>query len=159
MASTKTYSHYGNYLSRLERQRKIEYEKIKYLTGIYKQNIRKISKKIKLARRQLSRVREREWKVRYMKRIAEEFTNTNLDCSNTSRKASQGRNLVYKYALERRITGNVVAEIFGCKPSIPSRQRTRFTRSFKDHPEHRDTWNRFNIFVREYLIDKHLDPL
>jgi len=67
---------------------------------------------------------------------------------NTTKKAQLGRNLVYKYALEKKIAGNVIAEVLKCGKTIPSKQRTRFTKSFQVKPENAELYHSFVSYVK-----------
>lgn len=144
---TPTYGYYKTKLSYYITQRKIQYEIINQLLREHKTKIEGYSKKIKILSRQLRKVQEREWVVRDILELTQEFMNTKLRYWNTSKKAQLGRNLIYKYALERKISGNIIGEVLKCGKTIPTKQRTRFTRSFATHPENKALWDKFNQYM------------
>jgi hypothetical protein len=157
--SSPTYVVYLKRLRSLEARRKIQYAIIKQLTELHKNTIKVLSRRIKINKRQLRRVQERELKVRYIKKAAEVFTNTRLSYTNKSEVAQQGRNLIYKFALERRINGAIIAGVMKCGKQVPSVQRDRFTKSFITHPENKQKWYDFNRFIQNFMQDKNLESL
>lgn len=60
------------------------------------------------------------------------------------------KRLFYRYCMEQGITGTHAARFCNAYRSQPSDYRMAFIRSFKDHPENRETWHRFTTFMESY---------
>jgi len=153
MTLKSPYSNYLNKVWKQEKKREQEYRILSEITKEHKKKIALISAKLKVLNRQVKRVREREQKVRHIIKAAEEFTGIKLDYKNQTREASIGRDLIYKFALERKIEGNIICHIIKCDRTVPSVQRNRFNRYYMIQPEYRDKWYNFKQFINNYMID------
>lgn len=59
-----------------------------------------------------------------------------------------GRNLLYKYAIERGYKGIYVSMWVGGDTKTAGRGRLRFTRSFKNNSENKRIWDQFNFYLK-----------
>lgn len=143
--------------------RKAEYKKwiweYKKRRTTMRQHQLELTAKIKTWKRQIKRMEIAEAKVIALGNAIVIFTGMNIKNSGYTGKTydrlRQAKSLFYKYGLENDISGKLLREYVGAeRDSQPAEYRRNFTRLFETHPEYRELYNRFKIYIEEYLSTK-----
>jgi hypothetical protein len=150
MARTK--SEYRHLIEVYEGRREELEKKLKETTQSFIDRRRRMSVKIKVWKRAIRRIEQREKKVRDLAQHVREFTGVGVRHSfpSVGRKVVEARGLFYKYGLESGLRAKDLAAYTGCKGvGTPSRCRRTFTRNMVNSPKLRDLWERFNIYMKD----------
>lgn len=127
----KTKNHYQRYIAEYTQR-----------SNRHKKAIRNIGKKLKLWKEQIKRIEKKEEKMILIKKYIIEYFGS-IDAQTI------GRSVFFKYCIENGINGCYVAQFLKVFPSTPARARLIFTRSFKTKKENRESWHRFNQFIKK----------
>jgi hypothetical protein len=107
--------------------------------------IRNMGKKIKLWRREIKRIDERNKKIRQIAKMIEEFSGINVKKSARSNKQFPRmiRMMFYKLCLEQKLQAKLVGEFMGVQGSNIARARRVFNGKLTTKSEEKELWDRF----------------
>jgi hypothetical protein len=79
------------------------------------------------------------------------FTGINVkgSAANMEERFRIARGIFYKYCLEHNIHGTVVSDYVGSHQNTAAKGRINFTNSFQKHPEKRELYNRFKLYMED----------
>lgn len=111
-----------------------------------------MSRKIKIWKQQIVRIDKRNNQIMAIGNAVTYFTGNNVKNSGGMqgvKKLWLARSIFYKYCLEKGIAGNFLREYTGdTSPQTPGRLRKSFTKSFSTHPDNRERYHRFKLYVK-----------
>jgi hypothetical protein len=134
-----------------ERRKKIT-EEIKEVMKPYIVRRRRMSLKMKIWKRAVSRIEAREKRVKKLADQIYEFSGVRVKHSFPAkgRAVLEARSLFYKYGLESGLRAKELSAYTGCRSvATPSKCRRSFTRGMVNSKKLRDLWDRFNIHMDE----------
>ena len=150
-----TKNQYEQKISVYKQRRKVIQEKFNYINGKsaspeYHKAVKTLNTKIRSWQRQVKRIEQRDLQIKNLDKSVFDFIGISVKDSMEfhDTETSYARLLFYKRGMETGLNGKLLSEYVGAKDSgLASKNRLRFTRSFKFNKENLDMWHRFKNFI------------
>lgn len=150
---SKLYKMIWEYEKRREELRKKYGAWNKKLPKGYKEKVKRINDSLENWRKGIRDIDSRNNKIIALGNEVAYFTGFNVKGSASKRCGDLAKGIFCKWGMENKIPGVLLAEYMGNDaPMVASRQRMRFTRSFKSNQKNKDLWVRFKTHYEEKIL-------
>lgn len=141
---------YQQYIS-IYIRRRAELKANKDITYNYTKKLLNIKQKLDNWRRTLRKIEAREKRIQDLIDMIKDFTGSDvyLNKRNYNKNDDISKGIFFKYGMEHRMGGAELSRYIGFSESATgSKNRFRFTRSFKDNPENKKIYHEFLQYVK-----------
>ena len=120
----------------------------------YQEKVKLLNERIDLLTKEKELLNQKEkWVSAVMKHVENYFGVVVITDFKDVRSPKKvlGRQVLSKYVLENcpySITSKNIANVLNCSPDRPGKARLSLTRSYKEHPENREIYNRFTEYIK-----------
>lgn len=144
----------ATYLKRRDAMR-IKYSWVRGTVNIpYSKAVAKCSKRIKVLRRAIRKIEQREIFIKQSAKLIFDFMGEKVlkSCPLKNRKLQLARDIFCRYCIEAGLQGPIVSQAVGStRRYYATVRRKRFIQSFKTNLYNRDMWYRFKSY---YQLEK-----
>lgn len=113
-----------------------------------KEQVYKTSRKIAQWKYQIGRIDKRNSIINDLILTVNEYFELDIRLRVYNKKYNLARNIFYKYGMEHRLEGTVLARSLGrTRGKTAGECRLRLTKSFRSNPEIKEIYHRFRLFM------------
>lgn len=115
----------------------------------YKNQIRKVTKKISQWNNEIKRIEATTERISRIENAVNYFFSVEISSKKMDKDHKLARSIYYKIAIESKIQGNKVAEHIGRSKKMATDGRLSFTRTFNSEPKNKEQYHRFKKYFEE----------